>query len=90
MIPPMRSIHDVRPDACNYVWDNSIAPALEIESGEAVGLHVRDASDVHAGDGVIVTLEHGELRCAVTDTVAAAAAKPDRPAPADEPDQREN
>jgi acetamidase/formamidase len=39
------SIHEVRPDAFNYVWDNSLAPALEIESGEAVELHVRDASD---------------------------------------------
>jgi acetamidase/formamidase len=39
------SIHEVHPDAFNYVWDNSIEPALEIESGEAVELHVRDASD---------------------------------------------
>ena len=41
----MVSIHDVSPEAFNYVWDNSIEPALEIESGEAVELHVRDASD---------------------------------------------
>ncbi|HYY33831.1 MAG TPA: acetamidase/formamidase family protein [Gaiellaceae bacterium] len=39
------SIHEVRPDAFNYVWDNSIEPALEVESGESVELHVRDASD---------------------------------------------
>jgi acetamidase/formamidase len=39
------SIHEVRPDAFNYVWDNSLAPALEIDSGESVELHVRDASD---------------------------------------------
>jgi acetamidase/formamidase len=39
------SIHEVRPDAFNYVWDNSLAPALEVESGGAVELHVRDASD---------------------------------------------
>ena len=39
----MASIHDVPPDAFNYVWDNSIAPALEIESGESVQLFVRDA-----------------------------------------------
>ena len=53
-MPPMRSIHDVRPDAFDYVWDNSIEPVLEIESGEAVGLHVRDASDeqIHEGSGV--------------------------------------
>ena len=54
MIPPMASIHDVPPDAFNYVWDNSIEPALEIESGESVQLHVRDASDeqIHNGSGV--------------------------------------
>ena len=54
MIPQMASIHDVPPDAFNYVWDNSIEPALEIESGESVQLHVRDASDeqIHKGSGV--------------------------------------
>jgi acetamidase/formamidase len=48
------SIHEVRPDAFNYVWDNSLAPALEVESGEAVELHVRDASDeqIHRDSGV--------------------------------------
>ena len=40
-----RSLHDLRPDAFHYAWDNSFEPALEIESGEAVLLHVRDASD---------------------------------------------
>src|SRR5919108_83936 len=43
------SIHEVRPDAFNYVWDNSLAPALEVESGETVELHVRDASDEQIG-----------------------------------------
>jgi acetamidase/formamidase len=43
------SIHEVRPDAFNYVWDNALAPALEIESGEAIDLHVRDASDEQIG-----------------------------------------
>jgi len=44
------SIHEVRCDALNYAWDNAIDPVLEIESGEAVELHVRDASDeqIHA------------------------------------------
>src|SRR5207237_8105335 len=48
---PMRrsSLHEVRPDAYNYVWDNSIAPVLEVESGEEVELHVRDASDEQIG-----------------------------------------
>ena len=39
------SIHELRPDAFAYAWDNSLEPALEIESGETVLLHVRDASD---------------------------------------------
>jgi acetamidase/formamidase len=39
------SIHEVRADAFSYVWDNALEPALELESGEAVELHVRDASD---------------------------------------------
>lgn len=39
------TLHSVRHDAFNYAWDNSIEPALEIESGETVAFHVRDASD---------------------------------------------
>jgi acetamidase/formamidase len=48
------SIHDLRGDAFNYVWDNSIEPALEVDSDGVVELHVRDASDeqIHAGSGV--------------------------------------
>jgi acetamidase/formamidase len=48
------SFHDVRPEAFQYVWDNSVEPALEIESGEVVRIHVRDASDeqIHKGSGV--------------------------------------
>jgi acetamidase/formamidase len=38
-------LHAVRPDAFNYVWDNSIEPELEIDSGEVVEFRVRDASD---------------------------------------------
>jgi acetamidase/formamidase len=40
-----RSIHEVRPDAFSYVWDNSVESALEIDSGEVVSLQTRDASD---------------------------------------------
>jgi acetamidase/formamidase len=43
------SLHDLRPDAYEYAWDNSFEPALEIESGETVLLHVRDASDEQIG-----------------------------------------
>jgi acetamidase/formamidase len=48
------SLHDLRADAFNYVWDNSLEPALEVESGDEVLLHVRDASDeqIHEDSGV--------------------------------------
>ncbi len=49
-----RSLHDLRPDAFRYAWDNSFEPALEIESGEAVLLHVRDASDEQIREGSVV------------------------------------
>jgi acetamidase/formamidase len=47
----MASIHDVRPEAFSYTWDHSIAPVIEVESGDSVLLHTRDASDeqIHRG-----------------------------------------
>jgi acetamidase/formamidase len=42
-------LHDLRAEAFEFGWDNSIEPALEIESGETVLLHVRDASDEQLG-----------------------------------------
>lgn len=39
------SFHEVQRDAFAYVWDNAIDPVLEIEPGETVILHARDASD---------------------------------------------
>jgi acetamidase/formamidase len=53
------SFHDLRPDAFEYAWDNSIEPALKIESGQAVLLHVRDASDeqISRNSGVDDVLE---------------------------------
>jgi acetamidase/formamidase len=39
------SFHSLRPDAFNYVWDNSIEPVLEVNSGAIVEFTVRDASD---------------------------------------------
>jgi acetamidase/formamidase len=39
------SIHEVRAGAFSYVWDNSIEPTVEVEPGEVVQLHARDASD---------------------------------------------
>jgi acetamidase/formamidase len=44
-----RTLHSVREDAFNYVWDNAIAPDLEVEPGDAVELRVRDASDEQIG-----------------------------------------
>jgi acetamidase/formamidase len=46
-----KSIHDLPSDRFNYVWDQSIEPALEIESGDVVQLHVRDASDEQITSG---------------------------------------
>jgi acetamidase/formamidase len=43
------TLHELRPDAFAYTWDNSRSPALEIESGETILLHVRDASDEQIG-----------------------------------------
>jgi len=40
-----QTLHDLRRDAFNYAWDNSIEPAIEINSGDSVEFHVRDASD---------------------------------------------
>jgi acetamidase/formamidase len=38
------SIHQVRGEHGSYVWDNSLEPVLEIESGEVVELECADAS----------------------------------------------
>ena len=48
------SLHELRGDAFEYAWDNSVEPALELESGEAVLLHVRDASDEQIGEDAAV------------------------------------
>ena len=38
------SLHRVRCDSLSFVWDNALAPVLEIESGETVELETADAS----------------------------------------------
>ena len=38
------SVHHVTQDSAHLTWDSSIAPVLEIESGEDIELQVRDAS----------------------------------------------
>lgn len=48
---PRSSFHEVRPDAFAYAWDNASPPALEVESGDEVFFHVRDASDEQIGPG---------------------------------------
>ena len=40
-----RSFHDLSPEAFNFVWDNSIEPAMVVQSGDTVLFHARDASD---------------------------------------------
>ena len=49
------SLHDVRRDAFNYVWDRSIPPALEVRSGDEGLLHARDASDEQLHQGATAT-----------------------------------
>ena len=64
MEPRGPTLHSVRPDAFNYVWDNSIEPALEVDPGETIEFHVRDASDEQiredsdAGDVAALDFEH--------------------------------
>jgi acetamidase/formamidase len=43
--PGGHSLHEVGRDAFAYVWDNSVEPAVEVESGDAISLHARDASN---------------------------------------------
>jgi acetamidase/formamidase len=43
------SLHRCRADAYAYVWDNSLPPAVEVESGHVVEFTVRDASDEQIG-----------------------------------------
>jgi acetamidase/formamidase len=52
MIEPVQAgtLHDLRPEAFEYAWDNSVEPAVEIEPGDTVFLHVRDASDEQIGE----------------------------------------
>src|SRR6476619_664951 len=38
------SLHRIRSESVSFAWDNSIPPALEIESGETVELETADAS----------------------------------------------
>lgn len=60
-----RSFHAVRPEAFNYVWDNSIEPVLEVDSGEVVDFTVRDASDEQIGAdstaGDVARLDFGHV-----------------------------
>jgi acetamidase/formamidase len=37
--------HVLAPDPPHYVWDNSLAPRLSVESGDTVVFHTRDAGD---------------------------------------------
>src|SRR5215210_3297108 len=39
--------HVLAPDPPHYVWDNSLAPRLTIQSGDTVTFETRDAGDGH-------------------------------------------
>src|SRR4249920_3349969 len=60
-----QTLHDVRADAFNYVWDNSIAPEVEVDSGDDVELHVRDAGDEQitpdSGTDAVVALDFSHV-----------------------------
>jgi acetamidase/formamidase len=43
--------HVLSPDPPHYVWDNSLAPRLLVQSGDTVTFETRDASDGHFGPG---------------------------------------
>jgi acetamidase/formamidase len=56
-----RSFHAVRPDAFNYVWDNSIEPELEVDSGEVVEDHGLSREEAYALCSVAVDLRIHEV-----------------------------
>jgi acetamidase/formamidase len=41
-------IHHLNPDKIHYNWDNSLSPALKVESGDTVVFDMREVSDGHA------------------------------------------
>jgi acetamidase/formamidase len=43
------SLHSIRGDPVSFVWDNSISPAIEVESGEVIELEAADASGGQLG-----------------------------------------
>jgi acetamidase/formamidase len=43
--------HVLAPDPPHYVWDNSLAPRLTVQSGDTVTFETRDASDGHFAPG---------------------------------------
>ena len=45
------SIHRIAAEHGSYVWDNSLPPALEVESGETVELECADASGGQLSQG---------------------------------------
>jgi len=50
-----RSIHEVARDAYAFCWDNALPPALEVDSGDEVEFHVRDASGGQLHEGSTAT-----------------------------------
>lgn len=54
----VRSIHSVREDQYQHVWDNSLPPAVTVRENEPVTLQTRDAGNdqIKPGDGVEAVL----------------------------------
>ena len=50
----VRSLHTVREDQYQHVWDNSVPPVLTVRPNEPVTLQTRDAGNdlIKPGDGV--------------------------------------
>jgi acetamidase/formamidase len=50
----VRSLHNVRDDQYQHVWDNSVPPVLTVRPNELVTLQTRDAGNdqIKPGDGV--------------------------------------
>lgn len=73
------SLHQVRQDCTHFAWDNSHEAALEVESGEEVGLEVRDASggqlDQHSGLEAVAGLDFSRVN-PVTGPVLVKGAEP--------------
>jgi acetamidase/formamidase len=75
----VRSLHTVREDQYQHVWDNSVPPVLTVRPNEPVTLHTRDAGNdqIKPGDGVeaVVNLDFSRVN-PITGPIAIEGARP--------------